>query len=324
MKIGVSTMLNEIQEYKEYTCDITPQMPFRLSYMNLKNNLGGVRRAMTIIARRALYHYDMTEEEVTKLLNAWCGFKIEPPAEGDDSKTAMFDQLTDWLPRYMDELKKHIENTESGKKGKDKQSAADKGDQIDGIKDLLLGKANDWNYSPFFSDGGKNDENTITFTKIIADARFEGPLIERVLVFEKDPLPALVTSKGPGAGNKKRYLRAIAAYCLLARDDRKKVHLNYPAFSNWMGEGGGDSKKTGAQLSKLSFKTGKGTAKLFSEENAGSMSVPYPKLLLNQDYAEEYRPAVMPKTELQMIPAEKRRSLIIFTDLGFDNDLVSI
>ena len=100
-------MLNEIQEFKQYTFshannggEVLP----RLNHRNICNGLSGIDRAMTIIARYFYYNFYVDKsvtvpvqqerlEAVREVLKAWCGFDGRTP-DG-------YSHLQGWLPQYI-------------------------------------------------------------------------------------------------------------------------------------------------------------------------------------------------------------------------------
>ncbi len=297
-------MIDEKKELEQYTCKICPDMPRRLTYLNLTNKLAGVKRALVVIARGLLFDRKLDPEQTVSVLNAWCGFGTAIPDEVTDKDRAFFDRISDWLPGYIDMMK---------------QEAGDEAKRNELIKtaELLASKKEAWNYDPFFNDGKKHDKNAVTFSAIVAEAENEGPLKKLVLTFAKPPFEALVLpKKGAQGGRKKLFVMSVAAYCAKAKPGKRKIHLDQPAFSNWIGEGCPNGKKVKEMLEGLSFKCGEVEEKLFSFENAGNETVNYYKMMLSSAFAEEYHPELMTAEEYFALPSEERKRLYAYTDMG--------
>ena len=94
-------MLNEILEFEQYTKRPITEGKGRLKYVTLlKEKLGGIERAMTVLARHYIFDgksgngFDKEKEEkVREILKAWCGFNT---AAKVDEK--------DWLKNYIKEV----------------------------------------------------------------------------------------------------------------------------------------------------------------------------------------------------------------------------
>ena len=68
-------MLNEIKEFEQYT-DSLDTAEIRLKYRGIRNNLSGVTRAMTIVARKLYFDDQNPEGRISRVkdnLKAWCG-----------------------------------------------------------------------------------------------------------------------------------------------------------------------------------------------------------------------------------------------------------
>lgn len=97
-------MLNEIKEFEQYTFPLDIENPVvRLKHKALCNDLAGIARAMTIIARRSMFDtykdntYGRTEklERTKNDLRVWCG---DPRGnEGNATEGIVFG----WLPDYI-------------------------------------------------------------------------------------------------------------------------------------------------------------------------------------------------------------------------------
>ena len=94
-------MLNEILEFEQYTKRPITEGKGRLKYVTLlKEKLGGIERAMTVIARHYIFDgksgnkFNAEEEEkVREILKAWCGFN-----------TAVEVDEKDWLKNYIKDI----------------------------------------------------------------------------------------------------------------------------------------------------------------------------------------------------------------------------
>ena len=293
-------MLDEKKELAEYICKTESGMTKRLTYMNLTNKLSGIRRALVIIAGYAFFERKLDKNSVTDALNAWCGFETDTMRASAEKDAEFFGSISGWLPCYINLM------------GEDEKYR----NKVEETLALLASKRKNWNYDPFFSEGRVNDRNAITFTSVLAEAVNKGPLKERVITFKKDPIKSMVMSKGSQDGKKKVFIMAVAAYCAESSENRKKVHLDRPAFSNWVGEGCKSAKKVKSILSSLSFKAGSTVQPLFLMENIGNEDVEYNKIFLNEDFVREFDPKVMSFNEYRTIPREDRKKLIVYADRG--------
>ncbi len=298
-------MIDEKKELEEYTCAIGPQMPRRILYLNFTNKLAGVKRALVVIARYCLFDKGLDAEQTIQILKSWCGFIPSLPDAIREMDKGFFTRIDDWLPKYIIQMEADVASDEK---------------KIEKIKEttkLLAPKKDNWDYDPFFADGKRNDKNALTFTAIVAEALNEGPLRTRVLTFAKPPKAAMVLPKrGSQEGKKKLFIMSIAAYCAKATPGRRKIHLDQPAFSNWVGEGCPNGKRVKETLEALSFKCGKDLKPLFHFQNIGSESVNFYKMVLNDDFIKEYQPKVMTVDEFRALPEEDRDRLCVYTDLG--------
>lgn len=107
-------MLNELIEFRQYTFDISTYnsaerdaVKPRLNHRNICNNLSGIERAMTIIARYYYYNYYSESKQeppvvqerivfVKDILKTWCGASEQCPGE--------LSHLQAWLPRYIKDI----------------------------------------------------------------------------------------------------------------------------------------------------------------------------------------------------------------------------
>lgn len=93
-------MLNEIGEYEHYTFSpeqIAACKNHRLKHHTLiKNDFGGLERAMTIIARHFIFDefVGSNEDELCEILKAWCGFEHK-------AKTPLPENFNGWLDSYI-------------------------------------------------------------------------------------------------------------------------------------------------------------------------------------------------------------------------------
>ena len=102
-------MLNELKEYEEYSGAFETSGVRRLSYRNLiNNNLTGLSRAMTIVARYWLYRQDLKEAGTlsvpdipygTNALKLWAG---DPTADRSClSSSSELSAIDNWFPKYL-------------------------------------------------------------------------------------------------------------------------------------------------------------------------------------------------------------------------------
>lgn len=182
-------MLNEIREFEQYQeifTDIKDIDKYRLApYVYFKNNhKNGLRRAMTIVARKALEerkYFETTDiddqkkiiESVKNDLRIWCGF-TEP-----DGETS----IKPWLKQFYELAGKKnskYENWSGFCKAFDKACSR-------GLFEIAL-------------DDEKNSIYTISYEGIIADAVFLGPLKRYYLVCKLNGAKDLSTRDSKGNG----------------------------------------------------------------------------------------------------------------------------
>lgn len=118
-------MLNELMEFAQYTAPIPDPdaagaavwaekrdsytdggldaVPQRLRYDELADNLSGIRRALTIVARGALKGKADRLPFAKNCLRLWCGYTSAQalPAPEEKEDAALYAKLDGWLPRYL-------------------------------------------------------------------------------------------------------------------------------------------------------------------------------------------------------------------------------
>ena len=89
-------------ERDTYTCDALDKVPQRLRFDKITDDLSGIRRALTIVARRALQGDPARLDFARNCLNLWCGFVTAQELSASDAEDAALVQALDgWLPRYL-------------------------------------------------------------------------------------------------------------------------------------------------------------------------------------------------------------------------------
>lgn len=228
-------MLNEIREYEQYTAPLdTLKEPAarRLKYLTLiKSHLGGLERAMTIIARWFIFKDNDTVENfneatIIEILKAWCGFQ----SKNDISEA---EHLKDWLPKYIRQvlLGEALQKQETNR-----------------IKliNTWLEKLNNRNKEfskSMYPDNFKSENSykAITYERIIANAFLEGKLEMYYLLCETDPLESECIRKNTTTNVKMKepdydlLLKATAYYLLQKRDNGQEyAFFNQSDFANWL------------------------------------------------------------------------------------------
>ena len=185
-------MLDEKKEFEQYTFSLgeSEQKP-RLKYGKIAENLSGITRAMTVIARKAIFERVSSGEIskdilalVEKELRVWCGDTSEEPKETSEGNTE------GWLRKYFVKFfSKDLQNKAL--------EALDKKYGEWGFEKKLFAKG--------FEDTEQNSFKKLSYEKALADAIVAGPLARYYLVCEKENLEQLEykTKKG-----KKRVLPA--------------------------------------------------------------------------------------------------------------------
>jgi hypothetical protein len=172
-------MLNEIQEYKEYTLDEREMKKIQRLKKRALDKKAGFRRPLIIIARYSLFDvykdldFDERIRKTKEVLKSWIG---DPKA-----KAAPDDSMNDWLVRYY-------------------QIISEGTKQIN-INSLYIGKDQSlFAQKKFTQKGNGNDYNKITYDGIIADALEQGKLRRYYLVgdeLKEDSLQKKTSKKNP-------------------------------------------------------------------------------------------------------------------------------
>ena len=228
-------MLNEIREYEQYTAHLnTLREPAarRLKYVTLiKNHLGGLERAMTIIARRFIFKDKETAEHfneaaVIEILKAWCGFRNE----SDMSET---EHLNAWLPNYIRQVL-----LEEAQQEQDLNRVR----LINSWIEKLNNKNKEFSKS-MYPDSfiSENSYKAITYERIIANAFHEGKLEMYYLLCETDPLATGCIRKNTTTNVKMKdsdydLLLKATAYHLLQKKDNEQEYafFNQSDLANWL------------------------------------------------------------------------------------------
>ena len=230
-------MLDEKREYEEYTLPPAPDSPRRLKHCTLgEGGFSGVRRAMTVTARGALFAGgkrvpDAADvERARRALRRWCGFL---PEEGEG-----------WLPRYYEQLLLDA-GTEQGKSVRgleEDRKRLLRRDKAGGFP-LDAEWSASWGEMLDGSEGG-NNRKAVFYDGILADALDAGPLQRRFLVCSgADPFEevfaggARIDRRCGGryfAGDADRILKLAAAF-LLGRTNRfqETAQINKRDVTNW-------------------------------------------------------------------------------------------
>lgn len=226
-------MLNEIQEYKEYTSDISELSTFRLIPEIFVREKGkdidlmmGLPRAETVIARAELERVGYFEtqldakeqrekiEEVIDTLRQWSGFDTP-------------DTVTGWLGHYYN---KAVE----GRPGLPtwKEAAEKMGKQYNTT--IVQAMKRSWN-------NPSNTMKTAYYEKIVANAVYLGPLKRYYLVHKIENMKKLKyngnkidLSKPKQSEKMDNALRLVAAYLLGQRLGKmKESQVNWQDLGHW-------------------------------------------------------------------------------------------
>ena len=261
-------MLNEIKEYKQYSIMPDTEWDFgrvRLNYGDMiKNDLTGISRAMTIIAR----HYIRIEngdiknpKEVKTKLEEWCGYGDE----SDNSWIYLYYKYNYFEGKKREFVDRMIKIDKLDEASKLEQLTFEQllsGYEIDYLgkseKDILNNIVGSWvklkkRRSKFgktiyenSTDMRINNSNEVRFDKIIAEAFAAGPLKRYYLIADKnifiDGKVIVKTEKGipkiiKKDSDKDVILKTTAAYLL----NRLLVHQRQVVVSkvdiaNWCGK----------------------------------------------------------------------------------------
>ncbi len=221
-------MLNEKKEYEEYSFDLENEYESKknMKRLRLKNAtivkgaLAGLRRPLTIIARKFIFEVFQESGEsinniiyLTKLvLELWCRdveykdidkvIREEEDELGTETKGGAGDEyrqgriegfetlkkkykpfvenLVGWMPAYLRRFKES-KGGSSGKAEKDnKENGND--DKIEKLITKLMYGRRKALYTVSHENSSRNDYNQVTFEKAVADALEAGPLRDLCLV----------------------------------------------------------------------------------------------------------------------------------------------
>lgn len=166
-------MLNEIKEFEQYTTKPEDEEKHRLKYITLlKEKLGGIERAMTVIARHYIFDgeyggdFDVEKEEkVREILKAWCGFNSTAEVAEKDWLKDYIKQV--FLDTAVDRCKTTIKNATIEESEKEKLlSLLDKKELVSGIplfkNDEEMKKADE----PIITNNKGNKNKKITIRNV--------------------------------------------------------------------------------------------------------------------------------------------------------------
>lgn len=314
-------MLDEKQEYSDYTSSLTADSIPRLkpscfvekSSKKTRGTFMGTERAMTIIARHALFddfHYKTADSpekqkeiisQVTVILQSWCGFLPE-------NEQCNY-EFANWLKTYYQtfitekKLGGTLPSWEEIKKSKSKQFT-----------------------SPVFpakpSSKSKNNSKAISYSRIIARAVEEGPLCTYYLICKKDfanhaafktnKKMKLLADQGKKSTEYKNDVLKFIAVNLIekSRTGNNYNVVNLTDFSHWI------QQQTGsARMKKFFYITKSDSKPLFEFTkviNGNTM-----KCCVCSEYIEEYDFRIITEKEL----SEVKDDYICFKDDGFGKPL---
>lgn len=230
-------MLNEIQEYAEYTSPVKDMQVMRLmpNLFMKDNKLRGLVRAITVVARAELEHVGYFEatmeqqreliDEVIGRLRQWCGFESAVCAEEKS------DTCRSWLEQYYKEIIEPM-----GKAGTLTWA------------EVVKKKAKQFELTIVGSINKTSKTDTrlaIYYEKIVANAIYLGPLKRYYLVCREGAEEALENNgkklRVYGKGCKKwdcekadNVLRLVSAYLLKQRlTGTKANHVNMTDLGYW-------------------------------------------------------------------------------------------
>lgn len=312
-------MLDEFLEFEEYTCDLNNSATRRFHYSNItemngdKGVYAGVPRALRIISRFAYYHADLkykNDEErinaIIHILKVWCGFEDDTEIYGiKDIKE--LSHIQSWLQRYVDTLE-----SKNGKTDKTKL-----------LDDLNKRCKENWERSPFQESGKVNDQYSIYFEKIIAEAIAEGPLKKYCLTFKKDPIDDNFIGKEGVLYD--RGLKMVAAYLLNRIPESDYAAVDFATYSNWVLKGCTKRRDvTTRVIGDIKYKIDKKDVQIIKVEYmdySNPQSPKGPMLRLDKDWENKYKPEIIPynnEEELEKIKKEKKH---VFVDKGCNFEL---
>lgn len=304
-------MLNEIKELEYYTTD--PNLPppiYRMKRDSLvgKQKLGGIRRAMTIIARAYMFKSgnENKPDFVTALdaIERWCCYPS--PDENEKKRKAQNnplsennyfavrkkiyngqsrlspedrDKLNGWLYKYIECMESEYADRSDSKKKAAKRQGKKKSDFFIARERLNSGARGSFRY--FDLDQDRNDFYAVHYEEILADACQAGPLKEYYLLARKDWKKDLRTKNRKGEmksitkPTEDQLLKVVATYLLAKRDytlyveEPSAVYVKKTDVANWLdGESGLNKMDTIMQTAFLVEKDGT-TKKLFGKTPIG-------------------------------------------------------
>lgn len=324
-------MLDEFIEFQEYTCELKADSPYRMHKSNVtewdatkkKGVFGGVPRALKIISRYAYYECDfkndcgLIEDEAEKIeavkyvLMLWCGFEDDASKYGI-SEIAALKHIGSWLPSYIKIVLDEDQEKDKDKE-KEKEKDKDKDKASDLIKDLMERCKNNWTRDAFQLSGSANDENSIYFESIIAEAVNEGPLRKAYLVL----------ADNPGGDSKDdiydRGLKLIASIMLNKIPESEYASVDFTSYSNWVKKGCATKKKVSTEVIKK-FEYSKNKIRVVEVEYAYSDSKGVkksPMLKIESTWNDKYKPRIVLENQLASVD----KTCVIFEDKGCDYPL---
>lgn len=243
-------MLNEVGEYEHYT--LSPEKlktckDRRLKHYTLiKQDLGGLERVMTIIARHFIFDTPVgfNEEELREILKSWCGFNHA-------AKTKLPEYFDGWLSNYirrvlMFEALQNLFKDENfpAELIDDPSKLEDANGQIKNLLDALA-KLSNKNIMFSKSCLGSLDKKSgtpfraITYDKILANALLSGKLRRYHLACDEELFRTKkilkVGGKNLSAKDKDIVLKMTAEYLLQRRYTAQKfVVTNNADLANWI------------------------------------------------------------------------------------------
>lgn len=355
-------MLNEIYEYIEYTRApesniLEDRFSGRFAYQCTLDN-EGLKRALTIIARYALFHCEelpndsipkflsenvflpanrcLSVEETIQLLNSWCGFDTEAVLpEG-------YNHLKNWYIRYMDAFSSYEKNNEDPPEDT-KEKSLSKADRLALSKKIfessMFSHKKAYNGSLFSvdADGSVNDFNTIRFKRIIAEAFLSGPLKRNVLICKKNAFWEL--KKKTENNNIKNLINSqrdivsksvVSVLLSMTEHHSKYVLFNKPEVANWLGS----TKKP----QDIKFYNKQKQAIYYYNEGPLFESVPLPtnnasKLKISQSWLDAFKPEIISEGNLaawfknhldDLLDHQGNPKYELHMDMGSGTPLVSV
>ena len=337
-------MLNEIGEYEQYTlspAELLACKNRRLKrYTLIKQDFGGLERAMTIIARHFIFDTPIgfNEKELREILKAWCGFRHE-------AETILPEHFEGWLNNYMrrvllretlqdclddekfpTDLKALIEkiSLEPDFNAREYLKALKGFDLTHGdipkIKNLLealvalpnKNKNFSKNYFDSLTYKGKNAFRAITYDKVIANALLAGRLRRYYLVCDEELFATERILKRDGKKilpkDKDMVLKMTAEYLLQCRHTEQRfIVTNNADMTNWLL---GSVKSEDLRPKREQYILSESKEKVFElSEMIGGINVI--KVTLNPEWAKHFC-----LIEDESNDFENNRGRIFFSDAG--------